>query len=118
MSTRLLPEVGRWYAHRDKGQLFQVVAVDEDEGVVETQNFDGDVDEFDLAEWHAMPLLPAEAPEDWTGPVEVASDDTGYSSDGEGDGTARDWRAPLDEYPSQPQEAGEAEDGDEEPRLV
>ena len=29
MPTRLMPEIGRWYAHRDKGLVFQVVAVDE-----------------------------------------------------------------------------------------
>jgi uncharacterized protein DUF6763 len=117
MSTRLLPEVGLWYAHRDKGQLFQVVAVDEDEGVVEIQDFDGDVDEFDLDIWHSMPLLRAEAPEDSTGPVDdVAAEDLGYSPEGET--SARDWRAPLDEFAAQPQEAVEAEDGDDESLLV
>lgn len=117
MSTRTLPEVGLWYAHRDKGQLFQVVAVDEEDGVIEIQDFDGDVDEFDLDTWHAMPLVRAEAPEDWTGPVdEVAADDLGYSL--EADTGARDWRAPLDELPAQPQEAIEADDGDDESLIL
>ncbi|SRR5579871_4616604 len=111
MTLQLLPEVGHWYAHRDKGALFQVVAIDDDEGVVEIQDVDGDVDEFDLDTWHAMPLMAAEAPEDWTGPVDdIGADDLGSTR--EADGNARDWRAPLDEYPAQPQEAAEADEGD------
>ena len=41
MGNRLPPIVGNWYAHRDKGALFQVVALDEDAGTVEIQEFDG-----------------------------------------------------------------------------
>ena len=48
MVTRLLPEIGRWYAHRDKGEIFQVVAVDDHARVVEIQDVDGDVDEIEL----------------------------------------------------------------------
>lgn len=118
MTTRLIPEVGHWYSHRDKGQMFQVVAVDEDEGFVEIQDFDGDVDEIDLDSWFAMPIDPAEAPEDWTGPVDdVETDDLGYAS--QADVPARDWRAPIDELPAQPQEAIEADEADDESdRLV
>ena len=113
MSTRLLPEVGLWYAHRDKGQMFQVVAIDEEEGVVETQNFDGDVDEIDLDSWHAMPLARAEPPEDSTGPADDPdADDRGYASDTETSG--RDWRGPLDELPAQPQDASESDEGDDD----
>jgi len=113
MATRMFPEVGHWYAHRDKGQIFQVVAYDEDEGSVEIQDFDGDVDEVDLDTWFAMPLDPAEAPEDWTGPVDdVQPDDLGYASGTEMD--ARDWRGPLDEFPAQVQQAIEADESDDE----
>jgi hypothetical protein len=70
MTQRVEPVVGAWYAHRGKGQLFQVVALDDEDGFVELQNFDGDVDEVDLDTWYAMPLDPAEPPEDWTGPVD------------------------------------------------
>ena len=113
MGTRLIPEVGHWYAHRDKGQMFQVVAYDPDDGYVEIQDFDGDVDELDLDTWFAMPLDPAEAPEDWTGPVDdVEVDERGDSSGSETN--ARDWRGPLDEFPAQVQEAVEADEPDDE----
>jgi hypothetical protein len=114
MVARLLPQVGRWYAHRDKGQMFQVVAVDEDEGCVETQDFDGDVDEVDLETWFAMPLELAAAPEDWTGPVDdVDEEESGYAST---EVSARDWRAPLDELPATPIDLLEADEDEAGPR--
>jgi hypothetical protein len=77
MAQRVQPIIGGWYAHRDKGQLFQVVAMDDEDGFVELQNFDGDVDEVDMDTWYAMPLDPAEPPEDSTGPVDEP-EDVGY----------------------------------------
>jgi hypothetical protein len=44
MSNELDPILGNWYQHLDKGGLFRVVAIDEDNAVIEIQNFDGDVD--------------------------------------------------------------------------
>jgi hypothetical protein len=80
MSHRLQPIVGNWYAHRDKGDVFQVVAYDEDDGTVEIQEFDGDLDEVDLDTWRAMPIEAAEPPEDWSGPVDdVEPDELGYT---------------------------------------
>jgi hypothetical protein len=108
MVARLLPQVGRWYAHRDKGQMFQVVAVDEDEGFVETQDVDGDVDEVDLESWYAMPLELAAAPEGWTGPADdLDEEEAGYASPETG---ARDWRAPLDGLPATPIDLLEADE--------
>ena len=80
MSNRLRPVVGHWYNHLDKGDLFQVVAVDDQSGTIEIQEFDGDLDEIDLEEWRQMDIEAAEPPEDWTGPVdELEPDDLGYS---------------------------------------
>jgi hypothetical protein len=108
MVQRIEPIVGEWYAHRDKGQLFQVVAVDADDGWVELQDFDGAVDEVDLETWRAMPLERAEAPEDWTGPVDdVEPDDV----DGElSASAARDWRRPYGDLPARDDLAGEVDD--------
>jgi hypothetical protein len=76
----LKPEVGQWYRHLDKGEVFLVVGVDEDAGTIEMQSFGGDVDEVELDSWDAMPLARAEQPEDWTGPVDdVERDDLGYA---------------------------------------
>jgi hypothetical protein len=67
--SRLLcidPIVGDWYASH--GQLFEVVAVDEDERVVEVQHADGDLEEIEQEDWTARcragSLRQAEPPED------------------------------------------------------
>lgn len=107
-------QIGQWYLHRDKGEVFQVIATDERSGTIEIQNFDGDVDEFDDAAWQGMPLERAEQPEDWTGPIDdVQHDDLGYS---ETDMKAEDWQAPLETV----RPAGEAwqDERDESERAV
>jgi hypothetical protein len=85
MSNRLRPMVGHWYNHLDKGDLFQVVALDESSGTIEIQEFDGNLDEIDLEEWRQMEIETAAPPEDWTGPVDkLEADDLGYTDpDGE-----------------------------------
>lgn len=72
--------IGQWYARCDKGEIFQVVGYDPNSRTIETQMFDGDLDEVDLETWAGLPLEFAEPPEDWTGPVDdVERDDLGYS---------------------------------------
>lgn len=80
MGKRLEPVVGHWYSHLDKGDLFQVVALDESSGSIEIQEFDGALDEMDLDEWRQMPIEAAEQPEDWSGPVDdLEPDELGYT---------------------------------------
>jgi len=74
------PTIGQWYAHKDKGAVFQVVGYDDRTRTIEIQEFEGDLDEIDAEAWDAMPLERCEPPEDWTGPVDdVEKDDLGYS---------------------------------------
>jgi hypothetical protein len=60
------PIVGDWY--RSHGQLFEVVAVDDTEGIVEVQHADGDLEEMDMDDWstrcRAGSLRMAKQPED------------------------------------------------------
>jgi len=85
MGNRLPPVVGNWYSHRDKGALFQVVALDEIAGTVEIQEFDGDLDELDLDEWRSLLVEAAAQPEDWGGPLDdVEPDEFGYTDLNEG----------------------------------
>jgi hypothetical protein len=65
MSHELDPKVGRWYRRIDDEQLFKVVSIDEDDGVVEIKTVDGEVEELDSAEWVELDLEAAEAPEDY-----------------------------------------------------
>lgn len=95
MIATLKPVVSQWYRHLDKGQQFYVTAFDEAEGTVELQHFDGDLEEMDIDDWHAIAVEPIEQPKDWTGPVDdIERDDLGYS---ETDMTSQDWQAPLEE---------------------
>ncbi len=88
MSAR--PEVGEWYRTRG-GVTFEIVAVDDDDGTIEVQYFDGTVEEFDLDDWEAQrangEIADSEAPEDWSGSVDAEGDDaapspnSGYEND-------------------------------------
>lgn len=89
------PGIGDWY-RLSGGELFEVVALDEDDGTIEIQYFDGTVEEMDVEDWDAQwddgVLEAAEAPEDWSGSVDVeATDDQGRGA--ESSGEDRDLRA-------------------------
>lgn len=100
--------IGQWYTRWDKGELFQVVGYDPDSRTIETQTFDGDLDEIESETWVGLPLALAEPPEDWTGPVDdVERDDLGYS---ETDMTGADWAEPLQSLRAQG-EGPEPDDG-------
>jgi hypothetical protein len=106
MDTGLDPIIGNWYRHLDKGQMFQVIALDESDSAIELQHFDGDIEEVSLVAWFAMDLEVSEAPEDWTGPMDdIEKDDLGYSSDTVM--SERDWDAPLQEVRRDRHEAWE-----------
>ncbi len=73
------PIVGDWY--RSHGQLFEVVAIDESEGVIDLQHADGDLEEIELDDWatrsRAGSLVTAESPEDLRASTDTASEDGG-----------------------------------------
>ena len=78
MSNDIDPILGNWYQHLDKGQLFRVVAIDEDNEVIEIQHFDGDLDEVEMSLWQEMDIDLAEEPENFSGPYDVGElDDYG-----------------------------------------
>lgn len=98
MPTDIDPIVGNWYQHLDKGQRFRVVAFDEDDGLVETQHFDGDIEEIPLDIWRQQELEAAEAPENWSGAMDIGTkDDYGTEIT---DTDISDWSEPLQEFPS------------------
>jgi hypothetical protein len=77
MSTQQ-PGIGDWY-RLSGGELFEVVAFDEADGTIEVQYFDGTVEEFDIEDWRTQrasgAIEEAEAPEDWSGSVDVEPED-------------------------------------------
>jgi hypothetical protein len=84
------PIIGHWYRIQGSDS-FEVVAIDEDDGTIELQYFDGTVEEMDVEDWQAEKeagsLEEVEPPEDWTGSVDVdpedddARDASGYDKD-------------------------------------
>jgi len=74
MTTPFEPTVGQWYQDDDQ-RIFEVVAWDLES--IEIQYFDGDVDEFDMDVWYMMSILPADEPNDGSGPFdELESNET------------------------------------------
>ena len=70
----LYPVIGKWFS-RPNGTTFEVVAIDEDGGTVELQQFDGTIDEVDLETWPELLLVEISAPEDWSGSVDMDPED-------------------------------------------
>lgn len=113
MPTHADPIVGEWYENLDKGQKFQVVALSEDDGLVEIQHYDGDVEELDIDTWYEMDAEPIEAPEDWDGAMDNAADDEEPVEDPEVAVVEKDWRAPAKKRQSAEDDSEEWEE--EEP---
>ena len=90
--NRLLPEVSAWYQDKNSGALFEVVAVDDDSGTIEVQLVDGELAEYDNSTWIQLNLSPAEAPEDWRSPYELAEDDSEIADDTM---VPENWSGPL-----------------------
>ena len=89
------PITDNWYQHLDKGQRFLVVAVDDENGLIEIQYFDGDLDEIELPQWYQMELEPIEEPENWSGALDIGElDDLGTSVT---DTNPNDWQEPMQE---------------------
>jgi len=69
-----VPEVGRWYRSATR-LLFEVVAVDDQEGFIELQHFDGTIEEVDPEGWISMRAEKTAPPEDWSGSVDIPCED-------------------------------------------
>lgn len=69
------PSIGAWYFDREDQQVFEVVALDEEQGTIEVQYLDGAIGEFDRETWLQLPLVPAAAPEDSDVAYELSQED-------------------------------------------
>jgi hypothetical protein len=91
MSHELDPKVGRWYQRLDNEQLFKVVSIDEDDGLVEIRMEDGELEELDAAEWVELDLEFTEPPENYVDPDETGDDDEDEVEDDDEDEDEDDW---------------------------
>lgn len=72
------PAIGQWYRNQEDNRIFEVVALDEDEGTIEVQYFESEIEEIDLDTWYEIPLENIAEPEDWSGPYDdLEADDFG-----------------------------------------
>jgi len=95
MTTENDPIIDNWYFHKDKGQQFMVVAVDENKELVEIQHFDGDIEEISFSNWYDMNIEISTAPENWSGAIDVGEvDDYGT---GVTDTKPEEWDEPIKE---------------------
>ena len=82
MATEFEPIIGNWYKNQEYGQLFEVVALDEDDGTIEIQYFESEIEEVDIESWYELSLENAAAPEDWSGPYgDLMIDDYGDTNE-------------------------------------
>jgi hypothetical protein len=79
MAIGIIPAVGNWYQNPDLTK-FEVVALDEDDGVIEIQYFGGELDEVEFDVWAQMGVEGISPPEDWTAAYdEFERDDLGFT---------------------------------------
>ena len=70
MINDLEPLEANWYYDLEQNHHFMVVSVDEDEGLIEIQHENGEIEEMDLEEWNELDLEISEEPEDWMAPLD------------------------------------------------
>lgn len=70
------PTIGDWYNDLALGQIFEVVAIDEQAGTIEIQYADGGLSEYDFESWSQLQVGPAEAPEDAAAGYEMSQEDS------------------------------------------
>lgn len=79
-SQNVEPIVGDWY--HSHGQLFEVVAIDDAEHVIEIQHADGDLEEIEAEDWitrsSAGSLVQAGQPEDAHLAADMQEEDAGF----------------------------------------
>ena len=88
------PVIGEWY-RRPGGESFEVVAIDRDDRTIEIQYFDGTIEEVEFDDWLEDEIEATEAPEDWTGSVDVEPEDTENEYEAEPGGSDNKWGDPL-----------------------
>jgi hypothetical protein len=87
-----IPAVGDWY-EAPGGVKFEVVAVDDEDGSIDIQHYDGTVEELDFDAWEESEHFPTDPPEDYSGSLDIERDDYGVDLDR---AAVQDWSDPLD----------------------
>ena len=97
MPTDARPQEGNWYEDDESGDTFMVVTVDEDEGIIEIQHLEGELEEIELDDWQELDLTPIDQPENYLGTMDDDYDEDeipGAMDDMESEG----WGEPLMDF--------------------
>jgi hypothetical protein len=91
--------VGQWYRGATN-DAFEVVAIDDDDGTIEIQYFDGTVEELDFEDWQLECrdglIEEIDAPEDWSGSVDIEPEDLDFEAE---DRPTVQWAGSMERYP-------------------
>jgi hypothetical protein len=87
-----IPAVGDWYQAAD-GSLFEIIAVDDEDGTIDIQHFDGTVEEVDFDAWEESDYFLSGPPEDYSGSLDIDREDYGMDLER---GATQGWSDPLD----------------------
>ncbi len=98
MDFKHAPKIGDWYKNTI-GDAFEVIAQDDDDDTLELQYYDGTLEELDAENWESMRPVPIEPPEDWSGSMDIAPEDT-YTPEIWAE--TEDWMSALDRLDSNP----------------
>lgn len=63
------PIVGAWY-ETDEGEVFMVLGLDAERGLIDVRYLSGEVDQFDREVWAGLALTPIEPPQEWRGSMD------------------------------------------------
>lgn len=96
--SKLSPIIGNWYQGAE-GLIFEVVAFDREDGTIEVQHLDGQVEEFDVEIWRGMALGEVAPPEDWRSGFELSRED---AADPEQPMQTAEWTESVDQIEDVP----------------
>ena len=84
--------IGNWYKSPEIQEIFEIIAVDDEEDCIEIQYFNGEIGELDLEAWNNLNISEVEPPEDWSGAYEITKEDLDEREDVI---HPEDWDGPL-----------------------
>jgi hypothetical protein len=87
-----IPAIGDWY-QAPGGLTFEVVAVDDEDGTIDIQHYDGTVEELEFDAWEDSEFIVTDPPEDYAGSLDIEREDYGLELDR---GAGRGWSDPLE----------------------
>ena|ERR1700733_12920339 len=69
------PAVGEWYMDVHSGDRFKILTIED--GDIEVQHLDGDIEAFEAADWQARLFTRTDGPDDPSGALEPLEDGDG-----------------------------------------